>query len=149
MNRTLRPVPEIPEGYVPLESAQLWRRGTAEVGPSAPEPKRRNGHANAHAASEIVAFDERSPPLAGEGAAPGSPVIRATPFRPRDPALIPPRRWIYDRHYIRQFLTETVAPGACGKSALAITEALAIATGRRLLVVKIKRKSPQHIKQFQ
>ena len=59
--------------------------------------------------------------------------IRATPFRPRDPALIPPRRWIYGRHYIRQFLTETVAPGAYGKSALAITEALAIVTGRPLL----------------
>ena len=65
----------------------------------------------------------------------GSPTIRATPFRPRDPALIPPRRWIYGRHYIRQFLTETVAPGAYGKSALAITEALAIVAGRPLLGV--------------
>ena len=65
----------------------------------------------------------------------GSPIIRATPFIPRDPALIPPRRWIYGRHYIRQFLTETVAPGAYGKSALAITEALAIVTGRPLLGV--------------
>lgn len=63
----------------------------------------------------------------------GLPMIRATPFTPRDPILIPPRRWIYGRHYIRQFLTETVAPGAYGKSALAITEALAIVTGRALL----------------
>jgi AAA domain len=63
----------------------------------------------------------------------GLPIIRATPFRPRDPALIPPRRWIYGRHYIRQFLTETVAPGAYGKSALALTEAVAIVTGKPLL----------------
>jgi AAA domain len=65
----------------------------------------------------------------------GAQGIKATPFRPRDPALIPPRRWIYGRHYIRQFLTETVAPGAYGKSALAIMEALAIVTGRPLLGV--------------
>jgi hypothetical protein len=65
----------------------------------------------------------------------GAPAVQATPFRWVDPASIPPRRWIYGRHYIRQFLTETVAPGAYGKSTLAITEALAIATGRDLLGV--------------
>jgi hypothetical protein len=73
--------------------------------------------------------------LAPRVANPGAPVIKATPFKPRDPSLIPPRRWIYGRHYIRQFLTETVAPGAYGKSTLALTEALAIATGRGLLGV--------------
>jgi AAA domain len=105
--------------------------------PSRPRP---NGHDR-----EPPPYAERNTPPAGEaveGAAPipasmptGSPAIRATPYRPRDPALIPPRRWIYGRHYIRQFLTQTVAPGAYGKSALAITEALAIATGRPLLGV--------------
>jgi len=63
----------------------------------------------------------------------GSPAIQATPFKPRDPAQIPPRRWIYGHHYIRQFLTETVAPGAYGKSTLVMTEGLAIVTGRPLL----------------
>jgi AAA domain len=61
------------------------------------------------------------------------PTIRATPFKPRDPALIPPRLWIYDKHYIRKFLSETVAPGALGKSSLVTTEALAIVTGKPLL----------------
>jgi len=59
--------------------------------------------------------------------------INATPFRWTDPASIAPRRWIYGHHYIRKFVSETVAPGGYGKSTLAITEALAIVTGRPLL----------------
>jgi hypothetical protein len=73
--------------------------------------------------------------LAPAAGTPAERGIRATPFRWIDPASIPPRRWIYGKHYIRQFLTETVAPGAYGKSTLAITEALAIATGHALLGV--------------
>ena len=64
---------------------------------------------------------------------PGEQGVRATPFRWVDPTSIPRRRWIYGHHYIRQFLSETVAPGAYGKSTLVITEALAIVTGRPLL----------------
>ena len=79
-------------------------------------------------AKKVVSF-------APTAAKPSGPIIKATPFKPRDPSLIPPRRWIYGKHYIRQFLTETVAPGAYGKSTLAMTEALAIATGRGLLGV--------------
>jgi hypothetical protein len=40
MNRTLRPVPEIPKGYVPLESGEPWRRGAPEIDPSAPKSSR-------------------------------------------------------------------------------------------------------------
>jgi len=80
-------------------------------------------------------LDTRRKPAPGRNGANviALPSIRATPFKPRDPATIPPRRWIYGKHYIRQFLTETVAPGAYGKSTLAMTEALAIVTGRPLL----------------
>ncbi len=61
------------------------------------------------------------------------PLITATAFAWRDPATIPRRRWLYGRHYVRKFISETVAPGGFGKSSLAIMEALAIATGRALL----------------
>lgn len=40
MNRALRPVPEIPPGYVSLESDEPWRRGTPDIGPSARQPSR-------------------------------------------------------------------------------------------------------------
>ncbi len=61
--------------------------------------------------------------------------VKASPFKWRDPATIPRRQWLYGRHYVRRFISETVAPGAYGKSTLAMTEALAIVTGRALLGV--------------
>jgi hypothetical protein len=36
MNRALRPDPEIPAGYVPLESAEPWERGAPDIGPREP-----------------------------------------------------------------------------------------------------------------
>lgn len=58
------------------------------------------------------------------------------PFQWRDPRDLPPRRWLYRPHLIRGFVSLTVAPGGAGKTALAITEALAVATGRPLLGVQ-------------
>jgi hypothetical protein len=59
--------------------------------------------------------------------------ISATPFVLRNPALIPQRDWLYGRHLARKFLSTTVAPGGVGKSSLVITEALAMASGQKLL----------------
>lgn len=56
-----------------------------------------------------------------------------TPFVWRDPALIPPRPWLYGRHLLRGQASVTVAPGGLGKSSLSIVEALAIVTNRELL----------------
>jgi hypothetical protein len=62
--------------------------------------------------------------------------LAATPFTLRDPASIPPRKWLYGRHYIRRFVSATVAPGGLGKTTLTTVEALAMATGRPLLGVE-------------
>ncbi|TXM65883.1 AAA family ATPase [Methylobacterium sp. WL12] len=72
---------------------------------------------------------------AAAGASDARATIRATPYRWRDPASIPPREWLYSRHLIRRFLSTTVAPGAVGKSSLVLVEAIAMATGRPLLGV--------------
>jgi AAA domain len=79
--------------------------------------------------------NERQRPNGGEGDKPASAAatIKATPFVWRDPVMIPPRRWIYGRHYIRKFITASVATGGVGKSSLAIAELLSIVTGRALL----------------
>jgi hypothetical protein len=61
--------------------------------------------------------------------------IHATPFPWTDPSTIRPRRWVYGRHYIRDFLSTTVAPGGVGKSSLEIVELMAIASGKPLLGV--------------
>jgi hypothetical protein len=70
---------------------------------------------------------------AKEGTPSSNRAIKASPFTWQDPQTIPPREWLYDRHYIRRYLSTTVAPGGVGKSALAIAEGLAMVTGKNLL----------------
>ena len=62
-----------------------------------------------------------------------APPISATPFKAFDFAKIPPRQWLYGRHYVRKYVTATVAPGGGAKTALKITEAVSMAIGRDLL----------------
>jgi hypothetical protein len=59
--------------------------------------------------------------------------ISATAFKTIDPAAIPRREWLYGGHYIRKFITATIAAGGVGKSALKLTEAISMAIGRDLL----------------
>ncbi|MCO5156674.1 MAG: helicase RepA family protein [Aquamicrobium sp.] len=61
------------------------------------------------------------------------PPIHATPFVLRDPSSLPERDWLYGKHYIRKYLTSTVGAGGGGKSAHAVSETLAMVTGRPLL----------------
>ncbi len=51
----------------------------------------------------------------------------------QDPASIPARPWLYGHHLLRGQVSVTVAPGGIGKSSLTICEALAMASGRRIL----------------
>ena len=69
--------------------------------------------------------------VGGNTAAP----IKATPWVYRDPKTIPPRQWLYDRHFIRGFMACTISPGGIGKSSLLLVEAIAMASGRNLLSV--------------
>ncbi|WP_158526639.1 AAA family ATPase [Phaeobacter inhibens] len=76
-------------------------------------------------------FDQQA---ADERAAePEHPPITATPFGLIDPTTIPKREWLYGNHYIRKFVSATVAPSGVGKSSLTIVEALAMASGKPLL----------------
>jgi hypothetical protein len=59
--------------------------------------------------------------------------ISATPFVWRDPASIPPRQWLFGKHYIRGYATGTVAPGGTGKTAMTIVEALSMSTALDLI----------------
>jgi len=63
----------------------------------------------------------------------GPKPIRATPFILRDPKLIPQREFLFGRHYVRRYMSATFGAGGGGKSAHAVTEALAMTTGRYLL----------------
>ncbi len=81
--------------------------------------------------------DDGAPPF-GEAADPRAR-IKPSSFVWRDPRAIPPRRWLYGRHFVRGYVTATVSPGGVGKSSLLIVELVCMATGRDLLGQKVKR----------
>lgn len=86
---------------------------------------------------------EREAPEAGSNVVPfpAPPyTLAATPFVWRDPTTIPRRQFLYGTHYIRQFVSSTIAPGGVGKSSLVSIEALAMATGRPLLGVRPEKR---------
>ena len=62
-----------------------------------------------------------------------SAYIEAKPFVWRDPASIPPRKWVYGNSLLRGSVSLLVAPGASGKTALTAGMAVALATGRNTL----------------
>jgi hypothetical protein len=66
-------------------------------------------------------------------------VIIPTTFVWRDPKTVPPRAFIMGRHYIRRYAAATIATGGRGKSALVTVDALALATGKRLIGIAPRR----------
>ncbi|WP_104665044.1 AAA family ATPase [Ensifer adhaerens] len=71
--------------------------------------------------------------LKGSWAVQETPQLRATPFALRNSTAIPQREWLHALHYMRRYLSVTVGAGGGGKSAHAVSEALAMVTGRPLL----------------
>jgi hypothetical protein len=59
--------------------------------------------------------------------------IKATPYQWTDPSRLQPRQWLYERHYIRCFVSCTVAAAGVGKSSQALLDAVGMACGRNLL----------------
>lgn len=60
-------------------------------------------------------------------------VIDPTPYRCEDEASIPARDWLYGHVLLRGCVSLVIAPGGVGKSSLVIVEAVAMASGRKLL----------------
>lgn len=96
---------------------------------------RPNGHDN------VVAFPS---PASGQAAAPASPQPALAPADPGwpQPRLWVPRenvveldkrRWLYERHYARRYVSGTIGASGVGKSSLVLVEAVAMASGRNLL----------------
>ena len=62
--------------------------------------------------------------------------FHATPFLWKDPRDLPRREFLYGTHLIRKYVSATVSPGGIGKTALGITEAMAMVTAKPLLGIK-------------
>lgn len=82
-------------------------------------------------------LNERGTVVRHPAADPRAKRLAAQPFVWRDPSKIPPRQWLYGRVYARGVVSVLVAPGGVGKSTLMLGEALAMASGRELLGVRI------------
>lgn len=95
--------------------------------------KRENDHADVLDVREFGTDPDLDAPIDA-----GNPGIKATPFVLMDPRTIPTRKWLYGRHYVRRFVSTTVAPGGLGKSSLSIVEALSMVTARDLLGVRVR-----------
>lgn len=77
---------------------------------------------------------------------PSAPKVTPTPFQWIDPGAIQPRAWLYGHHLIRRFVSVTVSPGGLGKSSLELVEALAMTSGRDLLVDdKVRTSDPLRV----
>jgi hypothetical protein len=74
--------------------------------------------------------------VAEEDARIATPLLVPTPFKHRDLASVPRRGYLYGRHYIRRFLSGTVAAAGVGKSSLVIAEAVAMTSGRSLFGIQ-------------
>lgn len=111
------------------KSAALWL--CERMGRDAISMGLREGREGDHGIAEGILAPALSPP-------PVSPETGtiACPFIWRDPASIPMREWVYGGHYIRKFVSLTLAPGGVGKSSLTMVEALAMSVDRPLLGVR-------------
>jgi hypothetical protein len=59
--------------------------------------------------------------------------IAARSYIWRDPAHIPPREWLFGRHYVRKAIGATIGGGGRAKTTLGLTEAVSMTCGRNLL----------------
>jgi hypothetical protein len=59
--------------------------------------------------------------------------IEARLYRWIDPTSIPPRQFLFGRHYVRKTIGATIAAGGRAKTTLSILEAMSMAVGRDLL----------------
>lgn len=85
------------------------------------------------AEKRAMGLEPYDPPPAGRRAKSEAPQFTAKPYAWRDPKTIPPRQWLHAGHYIRGFLSATIAPGGLGKTSLQLVEAVGMTGGRDLL----------------
>jgi hypothetical protein len=101
---------------------------------SSPETSSTNSTADAEPSPETKP-NGGAPPSSAAGTPPPPPPPTPTlrPFVPRPAVDIPPRRWLHAKHYIRNNVVMTVAPGGYGKSSIVIANAIEMALGRGIL----------------
>lgn len=90
-------------------------------------------HENATSDTRMINEWHEQFPSALWGHFPPKESTSATPFTWLNPSEIPRREWLYGWHYVRRYLSATMAPGGVGKSSLLVAEALAMVSGKAIL----------------
>jgi hypothetical protein len=103
-----------------------WHVRSYVPGDEAPHTEHEPNGGKEHEPNGSKAHHEGTPP-------PRAKILVLKPFVPFDPATLPPREWLYSRHYQRRTVSLTAGPGGMGKSSLDLVEAIAMATVRNLL----------------
>ena len=103
--------------------------------PLNPEPKKRNGHANARASTGFVAFDECNAPLAGDAGATNEDVADLNWFSAADLAgkPVPARGWLVRDMIPDRTATLLGGDGGTGKSQIALQLSVATEIGAEWL----------------
>jgi RecA-family ATPase len=124
--------------WLPMEFHESWE--AALVNNKRPTMSR-NGH-GWHIRTYGNKADEpqqAAPVETGKQDGPKAPFI-LRPFKPIDGGALPPREFLFGKHYQRRTVSGTVAPGGTGKSSLVMVECIAMATGRNLLEEEVKER---------
>lgn len=97
---------------------------------------KRNDPVGVHHPAVIADYTNALAKREWERVAPTPGDLTGTYYHFPDPSTIPPREFLYGGHYVRQFVSATIAPTKVGKSSLGIAEALSMASGKPLLGVE-------------
>jgi hypothetical protein len=109
------------EGKDPCVIRPFGRMWTVRANRTGPSEHNGSGEAGTEA-----------PKAKDEPRKPGPRVILHS-VNPADLLQVPPRQWLYGKHYQRRTVSATIAPGGVGKTSLVLVESIAMTTGRSLL----------------
>jgi hypothetical protein len=81
----------------------------------------------------------------GQAEPPWAPPQPPRPYTFPNPAAIPPRQFLYSKHYLRSSVSATIAAGGKAKTTLKLIEAIGMAVGRNLMTGEDLRAGPLRV----
>jgi hypothetical protein len=107
-----------------------WAKSARDYGREREAGERNSSHFN----NTLNGFAERQgSAMSSPSIVPDTPAIIAVPYQWPDPATIPPRQFLFGRHYIRRYMSGTIGGGGRSKTTLGIAEAIFMTAGRNPL----------------
>jgi RecA-family ATPase len=136
--------------WLPMEFHERWAAALADGKHPTMTRNLAGWHIRAYGTQETGSTedahtDSETAGDASKDEAPRDDVLKAPfilrPFEPFDAAQLPPREFLFGKHYQRRTVSGTVAPGGTGKSSLVMVESVAMATGRNLLDEEVRERA--------